>query len=161
MDIVVIIFVALCFLIGLVGIILPAVPGTGLIFFGILAYAWHFGTLSLGPFTLAAFAVATLLSFLFDYLGSVYGARRTGSTGWGAAGAIVGGVLGLAVLNVIGLFLGIFLGAALAEAFFAGKGAQQSLRIGLGSVLGFLGGTLLNFILGTAMIVIFIVKVLF
>jgi uncharacterized protein YqgC (DUF456 family) len=116
-------------------------------------------TIGLGTFI--AFCIATALSFLFDYLGSAYGAKRYGSTRWGMAGAIIGGILGVMMFNVIGLVLGIFLGAAASEALFAGKSAEHSLRVGFGSVLGFLGGTILNFLLGLTMIIVFLVKVLF
>jgi uncharacterized protein len=161
MDIIVIVFVTFCFLVGLAGTLLPVVPGTGLIFAGILGYVWYFGVYTIGLGTFIAFCIATLFSFLFDYLGSAYGAKRYGSTGWGVAGSVIGGILGVMIFNVIGLVVGIFLGAALAEAFFAGKSAEHSLRVGAGSVLGFLGGTILNFLLGLTMIIVFLVKVLF
>jgi hypothetical protein len=161
MDIGIIIFVAACLIIGLVGTVLPAVPGVGLIFLGIFAYAWHFGFATVGTGTLIALGIAAVFSLVIDYLGSAYGAKRYGSTGWGVVGSIAGGIIGLVVFNVPGLIIGIFLGAALAEAFFAGKSAEHSLRIGLGSLLGFLSGTILKLFLGLIMIIVFLVTVLF
>ena len=70
MDIALIIFVIACLVIGLIGTILPAVPGVGLIFLGIFAYAWHFGFAEVGLGTLIALGIAAALSLLFDYLGS-------------------------------------------------------------------------------------------
>lgn len=161
MDIALIIFVIACLVIGLIGTILPAVPGVGLIFLGIFAYAWHFGFAEFGLGTLIALGIAAALSLLFDYLGSAYGAKRYGSTGWGVVGSIVGGMVGMVVFAIPGLILGILFGAMAAEAVFAGKSAEHSFRIGLGSVAGFFGGTILKLLLGIVMIAVFISKVLF
>lgn len=161
MDIAIVIVVILFFLIGLIGTVLPAIPGTGLIFLGIATYALYFGTETVGIGVLVALGLAAALSFLFDYLGSVYGAKRYGSTVWGIAGSVAGGIIGMIVFNIIGLVLGIFLGAALAEMLGAGKDARQSISIGFGAVLGFLGGTILKLLLGIIMIAVFLVQVLF
>lgn len=161
MEIAIIILVAALLLIGLIGTIVPVLPGTGLVFLGILAYALYFGIETVGLVTLIILGIAAALSFLFDYLGSAYGAKRYGSTAWGVAGAILGGIVGMIILNIIGLILGIFSGAALAELLFARRDMGQSLRIGWGSVVGFLGGTILKFLLGLVMIVVFLARVAF
>lgn len=146
-------------LVGLLGTVLPALPGVGLIFFGILLHAIFFGFEDIGIVTLVALGLVALFSMLFDFLASAYGASRFGSTRWGVAGSIVGGAVGLVIFTIPGLILGVFLGAATAEMIFARKDARQSFRAGLGSVLGFLGGTVLKLILGLAMIGIFAAKV--
>lgn len=161
MEIAVFILVFLLLLVGLIGTILPVLPGAGLIFLGILIYALTFGIETIGLVTLIVLGIVAVLSLLFDYLASAYGAKRYGSTAWGVAGAIIGGIIGAIVLNVVGLLLGVFFGAAFAELLLAGKSTEQSIRAGLGSVIGFLAGTIFKFLLGLIMIVVFLVKVAF
>lgn len=160
MEYLIILVVSAIILIGLAGTILPGLPGVGLIFFGILFYALYFGISTVGVMTLMLFGIAALLSLFFDYLASAYGARKFGSTKWGVIGAVIGGLLGVLVLNIPGLVLGVFAGAALGELWFAKKDLHQSLRAGLGSVIGFLGGTIIKFFIGFVMTIVFLFKVL-
>lgn len=148
-------------LVGLVGTIVPMLPGTGLVFGGILLYALYFGVDNVGLTTLVLFGVATALSFVIDLLASLYGAARFGASRSGIAGAAIGGILGLLVLNLPGLLLGVFVGAVFGEYFLAKKKGEEALRSGVGSVLGFLGGTILKFILALIMIIVFVVKIWF
>lgn len=148
-------------LVGLIGTVVPVLPGVGLIFAGILLYALYFGIEEIGLVTLSLLGVVALLSILFDFLASAYGAARFGSTRWGVFGSVIGGIVGAVLLNIPGLVLGVFLGAAAGEMIFAKKDLHQSLRAGWGSVLGFLGGTVLKLILGIVMIIIFLAKAYF
>lgn len=143
-------------IVGLAGTIVPALPGVGLIFAGILVHALYFGIEEIGVATLVALGVVSLLSTIFDFLASAYGASRFGSTRWGIGGSVVGGIAGLMALNIPGLILGVFLGAAAGEMLFARKDLHQSLRAGWGSVLGFLGGTVLKLVLGIVMVIVFL-----
>jgi uncharacterized protein YqgC (DUF456 family) len=151
----------LVLLFGLAGTMLPILPGVGLIFAGIALYALYFGIDEIGMVTLIILGGVAVFSLVLDHFASIYGAVRFGSTKWGVIGSIVGGLFGVIVLNIPGLVLGIFFGAVAGELVFAKKDLHQSLRVGWGSVLGFLGGTVLKFILGVAMVVTFIVKVYF
>lgn len=159
MDIGIIIAVIVLFAVGLFGIILPALPGVGLIFTGILLYALYFGIDTVGSVTLSVLGVVAVFSIAIDYLASAYGAKRYGASKWGSLGAIFGGILGFIVLNFIGLLLGIFIGAIVGEFFVAKQDAQASLRAGMGSILGFLAGTVIKLLLGIAMILIFVISI--
>lgn len=145
-------------LVGLVGTVVPALPGVGLIFAGILAHALYFGVDGIGVVTLVVLGLVALVSMVFDFFASAYGASRFGSTRWGVGGSVVGGIAGLVAFNVPGLVIGVFLGAAAGEMIFARKDLHQSLRAGWGSVLGFLGGTVLKLILGIVMVLVFLGK---
>lgn len=159
MEIAIVLIVAALILTGFVGIVAPVLPGTGLIFAGILLYALYFGIDTVGTVTLIVLCVATLFSIAIDYLASAYGAKKYGASKWGSLGAVVGGLLGFLALNFPGLILGIFVGAVAGEALVAKKDLHVSLRAGMGSILGFLGGTVLKVILGLAMIITFLVKI--
>lgn len=159
MDIAIILIVAGLILVGLVGTVMPVLPGAGLIFSGILLYALYFGIETVGMVTLIVLGLAALFSVALDYLAAAYGAKKYGASRWGSLGAVLGGFLGFLILNFPGLIIGIFAGAVMGEALVAKKDMQLSLRAGVGSIVGFLGGTVLQLILGLAMIITFLVEI--
>lgn len=161
MEIAVIIGVWLLIFVGLLGTIVPILPGTVLVFGGILLYALYFGVETVGMTTLTLLGVAVALSFVIDLLASLYGAKRFGATRYGMWGSTLGGLLGLLLLSLPGLFFGLFLGAVLGEYFWGKKKLEEALHAGIGSILGFLGGTALKFLLALTMVVVFVVKVWF
>ncbi len=148
-------------LLGLLGTVVPFLPGLGLMFSGILLHVWYFGSEDIGIPLLSVLGGVTVLSMLLDSLGSAYGAARFGSSRWGVIGSLAGGVAGLFLFSAPGLLLGVFFGAVLGEAFFAKKDMRQSLHAGWGSVLGFLGSTIIKVILGFAFLLVFIFTVYF
>lgn len=148
-------------IIGLAGTIIPGLPGMGLIFGGILLYAMYFGVESVGMTTLIFLGAATALSFVLDLLAGLYGAKHFGATRSGIIGSVVGGIVGFVVMSLPGLFFGMFLGAVSGEYFLAKKNGGEALKVGLGSVLGFLAGALLKFLLGLVLVFVFIAKTWF
>lgn len=147
--------------VGLVGTILPGLPGVGFVFAGIALYALYFGVDTLGMTTLILLGVATLFSFIVDLLASLYGAKRFGASRSGLIGSTIGGFLGLLFLSLPGLFLGLFIGAVVGEFFLAQKNLNDSLKAGVGSILGFFAGSVIKLILSLIMVVVFVVKVWF
>lgn len=145
----------LIILIGLAGTIIPALPGTPIIFVGIFIYSFFTGFAKVGIIALIILGVIAVLAQVFDYLAGAYGAKKMGSTKYGVWGSIILGIVGMILGNIIGLVIGIFLGAVIFEMLFASKSVNHSLKVGVGSVLGFLGGTAAKVIFGIAMIIIF------
>ncbi|HWJ02688.1 MAG TPA: DUF456 domain-containing protein [Verrucomicrobiae bacterium] len=147
----------LVMLIGLAGTILPLLPGTPIIFLAILGYGLYTHFTTVGIWFILIMGLLTGLSFAVDYLGTAYGAKRYGATRYGVWGSIIGGVLGLFVLPPFGLVLGTLLGAITGE-LIRGAKAESALSIGWGSLVGFLGGSILKIILAAIMVVSFVVK---
>jgi uncharacterized protein YqgC (DUF456 family) len=143
------------FLIGLVGTILPALPGTPLIFAGTLVYGIWTGFEEVTFPVLAVLGGIAIGAVLLEYAAEAYGAKRFGATKYGIWGAIIGGIVGFVALSIPGLLVGLFLGAVIPEMLLSGRSLNGALRIGWGSLLGFLGGTLMKFVLGLVMIGIF------
>ena len=141
------IVVAVAIAVGLVGILLPLLPGTLLVGAGVLV--WAFDTGGRTAWSVAALAVAVLLAgALLKYL---LPGRRLSEAGvpqrtlWTGAAL---GVVGFFVIPVIGLVLGFVLGVHLAErARLGGRAAGPStvaaLRaVGLSIVIEVLAGML-------------------
>ncbi len=146
---------------GLIGTIVPGLPGVGFIFGGILLYALFFGIETVGMTALIFLGIVTLASFLLDFLASLYGAKRFGASRYGVMGSALGGIVGLIFLSLPGLFLGVFGGAVIGEYGFGKKTSYEALRVGVGSILGFLAGTLIKVVLAFIMIGVFVAKIWF
>lgn len=124
--------------VGVIGTVLPALPGAPLVFLGLLLAAWvdHFE--KVGWFTLSVLAILTILTFVVDFMAASFGAKRVGASWLALTGAAVGMVVGL-FFNVPGLILGPFLGAVLGE-YLARRNWAQARRVGFGTWLGMLLG---------------------
>lgn len=150
----------LIMLVGLAGVILPMLPGVPIIWLGAFLYGLFTGFEEINWNILVTFAVLTGFTMILDYVANLYGAKKMGATRWGILGALFGMLVGLFTGGVIGLLIGAFVGAVLGEVL-SGKTESQALKAGMGTFLGFLGGTLIKFIVGCIIIGIFLWKVLF
>jgi uncharacterized protein len=144
---------------GLAGSVIPGPPGPPLIFAGVLLYGLLTGFADFGWPLLVVLGFLAALSQILDYLASAYGANRFGGSKWGIWGSILGGIIGLIVFSLPGMIIGIFAGAVLLELWPGHKGGLASLKVGGGSLLGFLGGTLLKLVFALVMIGIFLYAV--
>lgn len=140
-------------LIGLVGVVIPALPGLPLAFIGMWLAAWAGGYQEIGVVTLVALGVLTLLSLAIDLLSTLFGAKRVGASKLAVFGAAVGTLLGL-FFGVIGIFIGPFVGALLGE-YVHGRRIGQATRVGFGTWLGIILGTALKIALAFAMLGLF------
>ena len=104
----------LVMLIGLLGSFLPGLPGVPLVFASALVYAYLTDFEIVGALVLVLLGLLALLAFVADFIGTTYGARRFGASGWGTVGGAVGGLLGA-------LFGFLFLGLGALFGFLAGS----------------------------------------
>lgn len=143
MDIILIIAGAGLQILGLVGCVLPALPGPPLSWLGLLllhlaADPSPFSLLFLG-ITLAAALGVTVL----DYIVPASGAKKAGAGSAGTWGSVIGMIVGTFAFPPFGMFIGAFVGAALGE-LLAGKSSIHSLRAAWGVFKGILFGTVLK-----------------
>src|SRR5213592_1044174 len=151
-------FTIALFAVGLIGTIAPVLPGTTIILAAAIIHRLMVGAeKSIGWKAVVVLVLLTLLSYVFDFLGSYFGAKYFGATKWGAFGAILGALIGL-FFGSIGLFAGPVIGAVAGE-FIAGKRMIDAGRAGWGSLLGNLGATTGRLVIALVMITIFLVNV--
>ncbi len=86
------------------------------------------------------------------------GPRHFGGSKQAIYGAGIGTLLGLFIMPPVGIFVGPFLGAVIAE-LLLGKQLQEAIRVGIGSFIGIVGGTLLKLLMEIIMIVYFFIQV--
>ena len=159
MGIIIFIVILILFIVGLIGSVLPTLPGPPLVFLGILVYAVYDGFEKIGWGWLVIFFVVTLLTLILDYLAAAIGTKKAGASQLAAVGSVIGGFLGLIMFNILGLILGTFLGAVMAELVFNQKPGKLALKAGMGSLIGFLAGTVVKFFIAVAMILLFLLKI--
>lgn len=144
---------ALLVVIGLAGIVLPALPGVPVIFAGMLLAAWADGFEQVGAMTLIVLGVLTVVSLGADLLATALGAKRVGASRLALAGAVVGTVAGL-FFGLPGLLIGPFAGVLVGE-LIHGRRIGQATKVGFGTWLGILLGVALKIGLAFAMIGVF------
>lgn len=144
--------------VGLIGTVVPIIPGTTIILGAAIIHRFAVGpTHGCGVSALIGLAVLTLVSYALDAGAAHLGARRFGATKWGIGGGIVGGIVGL-FFGLPGLFLGPVLGAIAGE-LISGKKLVKAGRAGWGTILGMLAGGLAKIVIGLAMVAIFVTNV--
>lgn len=129
----------LVMLLGLVGAVVPAIPGTPLIFLAAVGHKLWLGDRSVSWWIITLMALITVLTLALDDLATAYGAKKMGATWRGAVGAALGAMLGMLWLP-FGLIIGPFVGATLLE-MITGKEWREAGKAGIGATLGFLAGT--------------------
>lgn len=151
-------FAIVLFAVGLIGTVVPILPGTTIILAGAVVHRMMLGPeRSIGWSTIGVLVLLTLATYALDFLGSYFGAKYFGATKWGTFGAIVGALIGL-FFGIIGLFVGPVIGAITGE-FIAGKRMIAAGKAGWGSLLGNLAGMIGKLVIALAMITIFLMTV--
>src|SRR5439155_19265758 len=104
-------FTIIVFAVGLIGTVVPILPGTTIILAPAVIHRMMLGPeQSIGWKSIALLVFLTLVSYAFDFLGSYFGATYFGATRWAAFGAVVGAIVGI-FFGIVGLFVGPVIGA--------------------------------------------------
>jgi uncharacterized protein len=140
--------------VGLVGLVVPAVPGAILIFAGLLLAAWSDGFVRVGVPTMVLLGLLTVATYVVEVAMMALGMKHLGTTRRAMAGAALGTLAGL-LFGLPGLIIGPFAGAMLAE-LTANANWRVAGRAGLAAWIGFLLGTMAKVGLAFAMVGIFL-----
>jgi uncharacterized protein YqgC (DUF456 family) len=142
--------------VGLIGTLLPVVPGAIIILAAAVIHQVMLGSeKSLGWWNIGALALLTLLSYALEFGAGYFGAKRFGATKWGAFGATLGAVAGL-FFPFPGLIVGPIVGAIAGE-LVVGKRLVSAGRAGWGTLLGNLAGMLGKLTIALVMVCWFLV----
>lgn len=145
----------LMILIGLAGIVLPVLPGTGLILAGMVVGAWADGFTRVGGVTLAFLGVLALVAWVLDYVAGLLGAKRAGASPLALLGAAVGTVVGL-FMGFVGVFFMPLVGAAAGE-YIAQRDQRRAMHVGVATWLGMMVGMVAKIGIAFVMIGVFAV----
>lgn len=135
---------------GVLGTFLPVLPGTPLIVVGALITGLSTNFSVIRVRDLIILGLLSLLAEGVDYLFSLVGAKKFGASKAGLFGGMAGVFLGLLTMGPMGVLVGPFLGAAIAE-LLTGRRMDEAIRVGFGSIIGVLGGMLMTFLISLFM----------
>lgn len=152
--------VVLCFMIGFAGLFVPMVPDTPMLLagFGIAHFLIDSESLSLSFWVVSGIIV--LASFAVDYIAGGVAAKTTGGSNGSVLAAVLGAIgftilLAPVGLGLVGLLFGPMLAVILVE-LIQGKPVEQALKVGVATLIGFLGGVLVKGLLMAGLILWFI-----
>lgn len=145
----------LAFLVALLGVVLPILPGLPVAALGAVAAAWIRGFDAVGVEPLIWVGLLAVLGQLVDVAAGALGARVYGAGRAGFWGGVLGSLVGLFLFPPFGFLVGALAGAVGAE-LLAGREAPEALRAGVGAFLGSVGGVVAKFLFALAMAVVMV-----
>jgi len=145
--------------VGFVGIVIPALPGTILVYAGLLLAAWTDGFERVGVLTLVVLGVLAAGSYAIDFIAAAMGAQRLGASRRAVVGAGLGTLGGL-FFGIPGLILGPFVGAVAGE-LTVDRDVRRAGRAGLAAWIGFVVGMGVKIGVAVGMVAIFLVAFFF
>jgi len=143
---------AILILIGLIGTIIPGLPGPLLVFAGLTGIAWFDNFQHVTPSGVTLLAVITAFCYILDFMSAILGAKYARASRPAIIGAIGGMTLGLAA-GLPGILVGPYLGAFFGE-LLSRRNLKQALKSGTGVSIGLLIGTVTKLALVLSMVAI-------
>lgn len=146
MDIILLVLGFICVIVGIIGSFLPALPGPGLSWLGILLL-YLTKAIPNNYWVLGITLAITLLIIILDYIIPAKGTKKFGGSKYGIWGTNIGLITGLFFIPIpFGFVLGAFLGAFLGEMLYDKKDHKRALKAATGSFLGFLASSFMKFL---------------
>ena len=165
--------------VGLLGSVLPGLPGVTLIFLSALVYALLTDLRTVGAAILVILFVFAAIAFVADFVATSYGARRFGASNWGTVGGAIGGIAGaliglllLGIGSLFGLILGTIAGVFLGEYLKRTRQGQQgpgstgsdwrrASHAAGGVLVGYLASAVIQGLLGLASVIVFVLALVY
>jgi uncharacterized protein YqgC (DUF456 family) len=136
-------------IIGLIGCIVPVIPGTPLSFVGLLLL--HFSSkIEFSVFFLVVMGILTILSSIFDNLLPALSVKKSGGSKKAVSGVIIGVLTGFFFMPW-GIIIFPFLGALIAE-LLSKKNFGTALKSSFGAFIGFIVGVALKITVASVML---------
>lgn len=158
-DLIWIILIFILILIGIIGSVLPALPGTPIAFIGLLVYKLCPLGENLSWWWISFCAILTILGMVINYFMPILTVKKFGGSKYGAIGATIGTLIGFIV--PYGFLYGPFLGAFVGELIFDFMNKRGALKASLGALLSYFLCMGVNIIICGIMMTIFIIHLTF
>ena len=158
MDIILIIVAILCGIGGIIGSVLPILPGPALSFVGLIC-AYLTGSSTITQTALWIWGIITVVISILDYILPGYFSKVFGGSKAGVIGATLGIFVGM-FFGATGIIIGPFIGAMAGELIFQKLSFEDALKVGFGSFISFIVGSGLKLVI-TGIMMYYIWKDLF
>ena len=159
MDIIAWILIITFFVIAFIGLIYPIIPSVIFIIGGFIVYGLFYSFSDLPWWFWVIEILLVVLLFGADTVSNLVGVKKFGGSKAGMWGSTIGLLIGPFVIPFAGILIGPFLGAVLAELFVTKSSWEQSLKTGVGSLVGFLTSIVTKGIVQAGMILLFFIVI--
>ena len=139
--------------IGIIGSVLPMLPGVPLVFAGMLLAAWHGDFARVGILSMVIIGAIGVFAWAVDFFASIVTAKKVGASKNALIGAGLGAVLGI-FAGLPGLILGPAIGAVIGE-LTAHSNKTKATVVGVAAGLGFVLAMVIKLLLILVMLAIF------
>ncbi|WP_160721717.1 DUF456 domain-containing protein [Bacillus sp. USDA818B3_A] len=160
MEIVYWVIISILFLVAFIGLVYPIIPSVLFLLAGFLLYGVFF---SFAPFNWLFWIIQGLfvvLLFAADYIANAIGIKKYGGSKAGVWGSTIGIIAGPFVIPIFGILIGPFIGAIIAELLVHRRSFSESVKVGVGSVIGFVSSVVTKTIIQLIMVGYFFMEVL-
>ncbi|CAM3121847.1 DUF456 domain-containing protein [Filibacter tadaridae] len=159
MEIIAWVLTIIMFIVAFIGLVYPIIPSAFFILSGFLLYGLFDTFEGMTVLFWVIQVLFILLLFGADTLSNLVGVKKFGGSKAGMWGSTIGLLIGPFVIPVFGILVGPFLGAVIAELVVSRSGVKQSIKTGIGSLVGFFTSVLTKGIVMGVMIVVFVMFV--
>jgi uncharacterized protein YqgC (DUF456 family) len=139
MEILIMIVIGILLLLGLIGSIIPALPGPPLSYLSLLLS--HFFLNAVDGVSLFWIGVLVVFVTVLDYYLQIYGVKKAGGGKYAIRGSFVGMLSGIFLFPPFGILVGAFVGAYIGAKIDANS---NEAKIAFGALWGFISGTILK-----------------
>ena len=140
---------------GLAGTVLPLLPGTLLVWAGLLLGAWIDDFTRVGVLTVVVITLLATLAWALDFVAGMMGAKRAGASKLALVGAAVGTIVGI-FMGLVGVLFMPLVGAAIGE-YWAQRDQQRAAKVAFATWLGLMLGMVVKVVISFVMVGIFLV----
>jgi uncharacterized protein YqgC (DUF456 family) len=143
MSVLLIILGGILVIVGIVGCVVPVLPGPPISYISLILLSWAYGWKAFSTKFLLVIGIITVIVTVLDFILPVYLPKRYGASKFGIWGSILGMIAGMIFFPPFGLIIGTFLGAILGELAF-NKDKRASVKAALGVFIGTIAAILLK-----------------
>ena len=140
---------------GLAGTVLPLLPGTLLVWIGLVLGAWIDDFTRVNISTVAIISVLAIVAWGLDFVAGLMGAKRAGASKLALIGAAIGTVVGI-FMGLVGVLFMPLVGAAVGE-YWAQRDQQRAAKVAFATWLGLMLGMVAKVALSFVMVGVFLV----
>ena len=146
---------AVLVLVGLAGTVLPLLPGTLLVWAGLLLGAWIDDFTRVSALTVVFITLLAVLAWALDFVAGLLGAKRAGAAKLALVGAAVGTVVGL-FMGLVGVLFMPLVGAAIGQ-YWAQRDQQRAAKVAFATWVGLMLGMVAKVVISFVMVGIFLI----
>jgi uncharacterized protein YqgC (DUF456 family) len=152
-------FSALLLIIGLLGSVLPVLPGPPISWLGLLLL-YLTSAVTFNPMMVWGTLALAVIITIFDYFIPAQGTKWFGGSSYGIWGTNIGLFIGFFSPIPLGFIIGPFIGAFIGEMLYDAKNVNRAFKAAFGAFVGFLASTFLKVVVCLFFIGVYVMEVI-